>query len=140
MRTRVLILVALIVLAPAAVIGCMTSTERTRGAASAITISAEDLHKAYESNEAEAEKLYQGKILIVTGTVGTASAPSKGMGNPAVILVDARQNPSVNCLGFSVDERDAIAKLKRGEKVSVKGKCMGKVATDEPSLEDSVLQ
>ena len=32
-----------------------------------ITIFAEDLYKAYESSEADADKLYQGKILIVTG-------------------------------------------------------------------------
>jgi hypothetical protein len=30
--------------------------------------------------------------------------------------------------------------LKTGQKVSVKGKCMGKVMTDIPVIEDSVLQ
>ena len=105
-----------------------------------ITISAEDLYKAYQSNEAEADKLYQGKIVIVTGTVGTTSAPDEGMGRPAIILVDAHQKPIVNCFGFATDEKDAIKKLKPGQKVTVKGKCMGKLATDEPSLEDSILQ
>ena len=105
-----------------------------------ITISADDLYKAYESNEAEADKLYQGKILIVTGTVGTTSTPDAGIGRPAVILTDARQKPIVNCFGFATDEKDAIAKLKTGQKVSVKGRCMGKVTTDIPALEDSVLQ
>src|SRR5438128_9884245 len=106
----------------------------------AIKVSAEDLYKAYESNEAEADKLYQGKIVIVTGTVGTTSAPEEGMGRPAVILVDSRQKAIVNCFGFSTDQKDAISKLKTGPKVSVKGKGMGKVATDEPTLEDCVLQ
>jgi hypothetical protein len=105
-----------------------------------ITISADDLHKAYESNEAAADKLYQGKILIVTGTVGTTSTPEAGMGRPAIILVDARQKEIVNCFGFAASDKDAIAKLKPGQKVTVKGKCMGKLATDTPSLEDSVLQ
>ena len=105
-----------------------------------ITISAEDLYKAYESNEAEADKLYQGKILIVTGTVGTISAPAEGMGRAAVILVDAHQKEMVNCFGFAASDKDAISKLKTGQKITVKGKCMGKVATDTPSLEDSVLQ
>jgi len=105
-----------------------------------ITVSAEELYKAYQSNEAEADKLYQGKIVIVTGTVGTTSAPEEGMGRPAVILVDAHQKTIVNCFGFATDEKDAISKLKTGQKVSVKGKCMGKVATDEPTLEDCVLQ
>ena|SRR2546425_6405761 len=105
-----------------------------------ITVSAEELYKAYQSNEAEADKLYQGKIVIVTGTVGTTSAPEEGMGRPAVILVDAHQKTIVNCFGFATDEKDAISKLKTGQKVSAKGKCMGKVATDEPTLEDCVLQ
>ena len=105
-----------------------------------ITVSAEDLYNAYESNEAEADKLYKGKILIVTGTVGTTSTPETGMGNPAVILIDARQKPIVNCFGFATDEKDAISKLEAGQKVSVKGKCMGKVVTGIPVLEDSVLQ
>ena len=105
-----------------------------------ITISAEDLYKAYESNEAEADKLYQGKILIVTGTVGTTSTPAEGMGRAAVILVDAHQKEMLNCFGFAAADKDAIAKLKPGQKVTVKGKCMGKVATDTPSLEDAVLQ
>ena len=105
-----------------------------------VSISAEDLHRAYQTSEADADKLYQGKIVIVTGTVGTVSAPDEGMGRPAVILVDARQKEIVNCFGFPAEARDAIKKLKPGQKVTVKGKCMGKVASDIPSLEDSVLQ
>jgi hypothetical protein len=105
-----------------------------------ITISAAELFKAYETNEAEADKLYQGKILIVTGTVGTVSTPESGMGRPAVVLIDDHDKPIVNCFGFPADARDAIAKLKTGDKVTVKGKCMGRIATDEPTLEDSILQ
>lgn len=106
----------------------------------AVTVSAEDLYKAYQSNEADADKAYQGKIVIVTGTVGTISTPEQGMGRPAIILFDSKQKPIVDCFGFSPTEADAIKKLKPGQKVTVKGKCMGKVATDEPSLEDCSLQ
>ena len=105
-----------------------------------ITISADDLYHAYESNEAEADKLYQGKILIVTGTVGTTSTPDRGLGNPAVILVDTQQKSIVNCFGFATADKDAISKLKAGQKVTVKGKAMGKIMTDIPVLEDSALQ
>ena len=139
-QRNVVTLVVIFALWLGLVLGCKTSTQRTSEATNAITISAEDLYKAYESNEAAADKLYQGKILIVTGTVGTTSTPESGMGRPAVILIGARQKPIVNCFGFATDEKDAISKLKSGQKVSVKGKCMGKVATDIPSLEDSVLQ
>ena len=107
---------------------------------SGVPISAKDLYHAYESNEAEADKLYQGKIVIVTGTVGTTSTPGPATGRPAIVLIDDQHKPIVNCFGFSTDARDAIAKLRSGDKVTVKGKCMGRIATDEPTLEDSVLQ
>ena len=105
-----------------------------------VSLSAEDLYKAYQANEADADQQYQGKLVIVTGTVGTVSAPDEGMGRPAVILVDAKQKEIVNCFGFPADAKDAIKKLRPGQKVTIKGKCMGKVASDIPSLEDSVLQ
>jgi hypothetical protein len=127
------------------VLGCSSfrnamSEKRAERDGPPITISADDLYKAYESNEAEADKLYQRKIVIITGTVGTISTPDQGMGRPAVVLVDAHQKQIVNCFGFAADAKEAISKLKTGQKVTVKGKCMGKVATDIPSLEDSVLQ
>ena len=127
------------------VLGCSSfrtamNEKRVDREGTGITVSAEDLYKAYESNEAEADNLYQGKIVIVSGTVGTTSTPEKGMGRPAIILVDAKQKPIVNCFGFAEDEKDAIAKLKTGQKLTVKGKCMGKVATAEPTVEDCVLQ
>lgn len=129
----------------ALILGCSSfrkamNEKRAEREGPAITITAEDLYQAYESNATEADQRYQGKIVIVTGTVGTTSTPDEGMGRPAVILVDARQKPIVNCFGFAADAKDAVSKLKPGQKVTVKGKCMGKVATDFPALEDSVLQ
>ena len=125
------------------ILGCSSlrkaaNAKRAERAGPPITISAEDLYKAYQSNGTEADKLYKGKTLIVTGTVGTTNIP--GIGYSAVILIDARQKPIVNCLGFASDEKDAVSKLKTGQKVTVKGECMGKVVTDIPVLEDSVLQ
>ena len=127
------------------VLGCSSfrkamESKRVEREGTGVTISAEDLYKAYQSNEADADKLYQGKIVIVTGTVGTTSTPDEGMGRPAIILVDAHQKPIVNCFGFATDNKEAISKLKTGQKVTVKGKAMGKVMTDVPVLEDSVLQ
>jgi len=124
------------------VLGCSSlrkavNNKRAEREERAIKISAEDLHKAYEANEADADKLYQGRILIVSGTLGTAVT---GIGNPGLDLIDAQQKPIVQCLGFATDEKDAISKLKTGQKVTVKGKCMGKVTMEIPILEDSVLQ
>jgi len=127
------------------ILGCSNlhkpmNEKRAEQEGSGITISAEDLSNAYHANEADADKLYQGKIVIVTGTVGTVSIPAGGVGRPAIVLVDGNQKPIVDCFGFAADARDAVSKVTTGQKVTVKGKCMGKVATDEPSLEDCVLQ
>jgi hypothetical protein len=124
-------------------LGCSTlgkrmEEKRVQREGPGVTISAGDLYKAYDSNESDADKLYQGKIVIVTGTVGTISTPDAG--RPAVILVDANQKPIVSCMGFASEDKEAISKLEPGQKVTVKGKCMGKVIGNEPVLEDSVLQ
>ena len=118
------------------VLGCKSSTQRTREATDAITISAEDLYKAYESNEADADKLYQGKMLIVSGTVGDTDTPA--VGNPAVTL-SAQKSAAIQCFGFAADQKDAISKLKTGQTVTVKGKCMGRMMGKLVVLQDSVL-
>ena len=119
------------------VLGCKSSTQRTSEATNAITISAEDLYKAYDSNEADADKLYQGKVLVVSGTVGDTSTPA--VGNPAVTL-SAQKSAAIQCFGFAADQKDAISKLKTGQTVTIKGKCMGRMMGKLVVLEDSVLQ
>ena len=119
------------------VLGCKSSTQRTREASNAITISAEDLYKAYQSNEADADILYQGKMLIVSGAVGDTDTPA--VGNPAVTL-SVQKSAAIQCFGFAADQKDAISKLKTGQTVTVKGKCMGRMMGKLVVLEDSVLQ
>ena len=139
MKTKKSITTLLIVfgLWSALIFGCKSSTQKTSDAANAITISAQDLYKAYESSEADADKLYQGKILIVTGPVGDTDTP--GAGRPAVTLL-AQKSPAIQCFGFAADQKDAISKLKAGQSASVKGKCMGRMMGKLVVLEDSVLQ
>jgi hypothetical protein len=119
--------------------GSLDSTNEK--ATDAIKISAEDLYKAYNSNEADADELYKGKMLIVTGTVGGAETRTR-----EVTLVDARHEVLVYCLGFATDQEDAISKLKAGQTVSVKGKCMGRhppvlgMSIEQVALQDCVIQ
>jgi hypothetical protein len=107
--------------------------KRTEREGTGITISAGDLYKAYDSNEAEADKVYQGKIVIVTGKVGPIDANI-----PTVYLVDARQKPNIFC-DFARDQKDAVSKLEFGQTVTVKGKCAGKVL-GSVALTDCVVQ
>ena len=138
LRALIVIAVALLLNLSCASLQKKMNQARAEREGSGVAISAKDLYRAYESNETDADKLYQGKMVIVTGTVGTTSTPE--MGRPAIVLIDDEHKPIVNCFGFSAGANEAIAKLKSGDKVTVKGKCMGRIATDEPTLEDSVLQ
>ena len=121
------------------ILGCSNSREATNSPSSEdgsapIKISAEDLYKAYESNEADADKLYHGKILIVTGKVGTIDAKI-----PLVLLEDARHKPIVQC-GFTTDQKDAVSKLEVGQTVTVKGTGGGKSMLGMPALVTATLQ
>jgi hypothetical protein len=86
-----------------------------------IKISAEDLSKAYESNEKTANDRYKGETLIVTGMVGVTNIPEGVTPPPSFHFGDA---PLVVCFA---EEKDEVSKLKMGQTVTVKGKCMGSV-------------
>ncbi len=81
-----------------------------------IKISAEDLSKAYESNEITANDRYKGETLIVTGKMGIT--------NTEVGSFHFLDAPLVVCFA---EQKDEVAKLKIGQTVSVKGKCTGSV-------------
>ena len=86
-----------------------------------IKISAEDLSKAYESNEKTANDRYKGETLIVTGKVGITNIPEGATPPPSFHFADA---PLVVCFA---KEKDEVSRLKIGQTVTVKGKCTGSV-------------
>jgi hypothetical protein len=86
-----------------------------------IKISAEDLSKAYESNEKTANDRYKGETLIVTGMVGVTNIPEGVTPPPSFHFGDA---PLVVCFA---EQKDEVARLKMGQTVTVRGKCMGSV-------------
>jgi hypothetical protein len=86
-----------------------------------IKISAEDLSKAYESSEKTANDRYRGETLIVTGKVGITNIPEGATPPPSFHFGDA---PLVVCFA---DQKDEVSKMKIGQTVTVKGKCMGSV-------------
>ena len=119
------------------ILGCKSSTQTT---GEPIKISAEDLFKAYQSNEADADRRYKGKTLIVTGTVGDANTKDR-----EISFVDPQHTVLVYALRMAPDQVDAISKLKAGQKASVKGVCDGRakmmgMVVDQVSLKDCVVQ
>jgi len=81
-----------------------------------IKISAEDLSKAYESNEITANDRYKGETLIVTGKMGIT--------NTEVGSFHFLDAPLVVCFA---EQKDEVSQLKIGQTVTMKGKCTGSV-------------
>ena len=86
-----------------------------------LKISAEELSKAYESNEKTANDRFKGETLIVTGMVGVTNIPEGVTPPPSFHFGDA---PLVVCFA---EQKDEVARLKMGQTVTVKGKCTGSV-------------
>ncbi|KPL00025.1 MAG: hypothetical protein AMJ90_08960 [candidate division Zixibacteria bacterium SM23_73_2] len=89
-----------------------------------VRVSAENLCKDYEANEVAADEMYKGKILIVDGTVKDIE---KSIFDEIYVTLEGNKDViiSVDCY-FSETHKSSLAKLTKGQKVSIKGKCDGK--------------
>jgi ribosomal protein L40E len=90
-----------------------------------IKVTAVKLYKDYDANEVSADEKYKGKLLSVTGVITNIS---KTLGDLTVVL--SSDNEVETILGvqctFPESYKDSLAKLKRGETITVKGICSGK--------------
>lgn len=84
-------------------------------------ISAHKLWQAFNANEVAAETLYKGKLIAVEGKISRiATSP---LGYPEVVFAtDSTGIRTVVCQ-FGKDARDAVARLKKGQKVTIAGIC-----------------
>lgn len=87
-------------------------------------ITAVDLMNAYETNIVNADKQYNGKPLIVSGTVSKIDK----VNNDKDICVLLRTNTWAGSvqLNFNDDQEDAVAALKPGDWITSIGECTGK--------------
>ncbi|MEK7995079.1 MAG: hypothetical protein AAB403_14835 [Planctomycetota bacterium] len=89
-----------------------------------VTIGATDLFADYKANEIAADQKYKGRVLQVTGTVDSIAKDITG--TMYVTLKGDEFIGSIQCL-FDDAHANQLAGLQRGMKVSVKGKCGGKI-------------
>lgn len=89
-----------------------------------IDISAPQLYAEYEENGVAADQNYKGKVLRVTGIVN--SIDKDIMDNIYVALQGNDIIGDVQCF-FSDDNANKAAQLKKGQKITVIGKCDGKM-------------
>lgn len=91
-----------------------------------ISISSADLLSAYDANEVNADDLYKGELLSVTGTINNIG---KDIVDEVYITLGTGSSYelySVQCYFTKDDEIDKVSELEKGETVTVVGKCDGK--------------
>ena len=84
------------------------------------TITAQELHKAFKSNELQATDKYKDKMVMVTGTVHSTW---KDLSNKPIIAFRTylpMTDGTVLCI-FSEDEIASISKIRPGQKISIIG-------------------
>jgi uncharacterized protein (DUF1330 family) len=89
-----------------------------------IRISARQLYADYEANEVAADQKYKGAILEVLGTVDTIG---KDITNTIFVALKGDQYFGVVECMFSDEYAGAAARLKKGQTVTIKGRCEGKM-------------
>lgn len=89
-----------------------------------IEISATDLYSAYEANQVAADQKYKGQLLEVTGVI--TSIGRDIFGTPYIVLGsgDEWEVWGVQCT-FPSRYESWLAKLEKGQQVTVTGKCTG---------------
>lgn len=86
-------------------------------------ITATSLVKAFEADEAAANKQYLNKVMDVSGTVQEISQNQDGQ---MVVVLASDENP---LSGVQCTMREAIANIKVGDQLTIKGFCNGFVMT-----------
>lgn len=90
-------------------------------------LSATDLMAEYDSNIVNADELYTGAIIVVSGTISSIGKTNNGS-NLTVLLNSGTYFSGVQ-LNFKTSQTDAVAALSEGDNITAIGKCTGKSGT-----------
>lgn len=88
----------------------------------AINITAKELMNKYESNQIDADNLYKGKLLNISGNVGTIGKDI--LDTPYITLEVSGSFTSVQCM-LNEAEMDKASKLKKGDPIIAEGRVNG---------------
>jgi len=101
--------------------------------APAVTINASDLYSAFSQNEAEANKRFIDKVILVKGTISDVSHTDSTL---TVLLESNNIAGGISC--NILDKNTNVAVLKSSQPVSIKGRCSGFLA--DVMLADCVIE
>lgn len=88
-----------------------------------IEIPVNDLVRAYTNNEVAADEKYKGRTLKVTGNIDTIGKDI--VDSPYVTFESVSIIPTVQCMFGSKDIKE-LAGVRKGQRLTVKGRCDGK--------------
>jgi len=99
-------------------------TRAIKSQTASYTVLANKLYSEYERNEVAADEKYNGKIIIVSGAIHDIG---KDVMNNAYIVIGGKGFlDGVQCT-FTKGEQSSIARLSKGQQVTVKGEVGGKI-------------
>lgn len=101
-----------------------SETKKVQSQGPSYTLSANQLYVEYESNEVAADMKYEGKVVIVSGTIQNIG---KDIMDDAYIVIGGKGSlDGVQCV-FTKGEQSSVARLSKGQRVTVKGEVSGKM-------------
>ena len=101
-----------------------SDTKKTQSQSPSYTLSADQLYRDYSANEVAADSKYKGRVVVVSGTVQSIG---KDITDEAYIVVGGGGFlDGVQCM-FTKGEQGAVARLSKGQRVTVKGEVSGKM-------------
>ncbi|HEY6242711.1 MAG TPA: hypothetical protein VIX17_02120 [Pyrinomonadaceae bacterium] len=101
-----------------------TGTREVQSQSPSYTLSADQLYSEYKANEVAADAKYKGKIVLVSGTIQNIG---KDILDSAYIVVGGEGFlDGIQC-SFTKGEEGSVARLSKGQRVSVKGEVSGKM-------------
>ena len=106
------------------VFACTSNVEvasEIQGIESELTVSAYELLGDYEANEVNADLKYKDKVVLVTGIIDRIISGDE----PKVYFDNGSSFTEVTC-GFSPAEVESVARLRKGQQITFKGKVTGK--------------
>ncbi len=119
-----LILITLLLMAVAGAVGLYFYFQKMPSMAyqkAELTISAEELYRAFETDEPAANARYLGKILAVNGRVREVNTLPDGT---VKVILDTGRDFGVLC-EFDPNTRHARTAFSPGEPLTLKGECAG---------------
>jgi len=118
------LLVAVVVVVSVACESDQQVQEEVSTTETAVTVSASTIVDDYKNNEVAADEKYKGKVVEVSGTI--ESIAKDVMDTMYVTLAGGGEFEmrSVQCY-FADSEKDKLASLSKGSRLTVKGRCEG---------------